>query len=301
MESRFADGCAWIDGEYLPIEEARVPITDTGFSRSDVTYDVVAVWKGRFFRLADHLARFKKSYRGLHMKPPLSISEMRDVLFECVRRSGLRDAYVDMIATRGMPVGGNRDPRTFRNRFYAYAIPYVWIVKPEAQEKGSHLVVVENTVRIPPESVDPTIKNFHWGDFVRGIYETYERGGELAVLPAADGTLTEGPGFNLFAVRDGAIHTPARGALEGVTRRTVLELAAEDGVDTHVRGFDARFLGAADEAFVTSTAGGVMPITRLNGEALGSGVPGPVTTRLRELYWAAHEDPRFTEVVEYED
>ena len=300
MDPRFAEGCAWVDGEYVPIAEARVPITDTGFSRSDVTYDVVSVWKGRFFRLDAHLERFERSYRGLHLNPPLSLTEMREVLFECVRRSGIRDAYVDMIATRGAAAPGERDPRRFQNRFYAYAIPYVWVVRPEKQEKGSHLVVAESVQRIPPESVDPTIKNFHWGDFVRGIYEAYERGGELAVLTNAQGELTEGPGFNLFAVAGGAIYTPARGALEGITRRTVLELAEAAGIATHAEGFDAAFLRGADEVFVTSTAGGVMPITTLNGDAVGNGVPGPITTELRERYWKAHEDPRWSDAVDYD-
>jgi branched-chain amino acid aminotransferase len=298
MDTRYAEGCAWIDGEYLPIAEARIPITDTGFSRSDVTYDVVAVWKGRFFRLDAHLARFERSYRGLRMNPPLSVEEIREILFECVRRSGLRDAYVDMIATRGAATAATRDPRLFQNRFYAYAIPYVWIVEPEKQEKGSHIVIAERTLRIPPESVDPTIKNFHWGDLVRGTYEAYERGGEFAVLPDADGNLTEGPGFNIFAVKNDTLYTPDRGVLKGITRRTVLELAADEGLATVVAPLAAAALRNADEAFLTSTAGGVMPVTVIDGTPLASGVPGPVTLRLRQRYWDAHKDPRWSEAVD---
>ncbi|NNL84368.1 MAG: branched-chain amino acid transferase, partial [Myxococcales bacterium] len=146
--SRYADGCAYIEGRYCPIAEARIPITDVGFLKSDATYDVVAVWKGRFFRLEDHLDRFERSIRALHMSLPVDRDELRRILFECVRRAGLRDSYVDMIATRGVAEGGNRDPRKFSNRLYAYAVPYVWIVRPEQQEKGAHLVIAERTVRI---------------------------------------------------------------------------------------------------------------------------------------------------------
>ncbi len=301
MDPRYADGCAWIEGEYLPIAEARVPITDTGFSRSDVTYDVVAVWKGRFFRLDAHLARFARSVAGLRMELPVSDAELREILFECVRRTGIRDAYVDMIATRGAPAAGSRDPRTFRNRFYAYAIPYVWIQQPEAQEKGCHVVIAERTIRIPPESVDPTIKNFHWGDLVRGTFEAFDRGGQLAVLPDAQGNVTEGPGFNVFAVREGLLWTPERGVLEGITRRTVLELADEAGIPTRVGPLAADALRDADEAFLTSTAGGVMPVTRVDDAPLGSRVPGPITTRLRERYWEAHDEPRWSQAVDYRD
>ena len=299
MPADLGEGCAWIDGEYVPIAEARIPIVDSGFLRSDVTYDVVAVWKGKFFRLDDHLARFEKSWTGIHLNPPVSKQEMREILFECVRRSGLRDAYVDMIATRGIDEHSLRDPRTFGNRFYAYAIPYVWIVRPEDQEKGSHLVIAERTIRIPPEAVDPTIKNFHWGDLIRGVFEAYERGGRLAVLPDAEGNITEGPGFNVFAVSGGTLFTPPRGVLEGVTRQTVLDLAQDKRIPARLEAFDAAFLREADEVFCTSTAGGVMPVTTLDGKPVGTGTPGPLTLELRELYWDAHDDPRWATPVEY--
>jgi len=189
----FAEGCAFIDGGYVPIAEARIPIIDTGFLRSDVTYDVVAVWNGKFFRIEDHLYRFERGWKRMRMKPDVSKDEIRRILFECIRRSGIRNAYVDMIMSRGIDEEGSRDPRRFRNRFYAYAIPYVWIVKPEDQEVGIHLVVAEKTVRIPPDAIDPTIKNFHWGDLIRGLFEAYDRGGYTVVLPDARGNITEGP------------------------------------------------------------------------------------------------------------
>lgn len=289
----YREGCAWIDGDYVPISEARIPIVDSGFSRSDVTYDVVAVWNGKFFRLDDHLTRFESSWRRLRMSPPISLDVMRDILFECVRRSGLQNAYVDMILSRGTPPPGMRDPRRFVNRFYAYAIPYVWIVQPEDQEVGTHLVVCRDTVRISPQSVDPTIKNFQWGDLVRGMFEAYDRGGTWPVLVDAEGYLTEGPGFNLFVVYEGGLITPDRGVLEGITRRTVLELATEMGMPAKLERFRADVLQRADEIFITSTAGGVMPITVLDDQRVGDGKPGSITMALRQRYWDAHDDPRW--------
>ena len=91
-DNLFADGCAFIDEEYIPIAEARIPILDTGFLRSDVTYDVVAVWNGKFFRLEDHLNRFEKGWNRLRMKPNVGKEEIREILFECVRRSGILNA-----------------------------------------------------------------------------------------------------------------------------------------------------------------------------------------------------------------
>ncbi|CAB1083357.1 Branched-chain amino acid aminotransferase (EC [Olavius algarvensis Delta 1 endosymbiont] len=298
-DNLFADGCAFIEGAYYPISEARISIVDTGFTRSDLTYDVVAVWNGKFFRLDEHLNRFQKSWQRLRLSPGLSLDEMRAILFECVRRSGLRNAYVEMILSRGVDEEGSRDPRRFSNRFYAYAIPYVWIAKPEDQTAGIHLVIAEKTIRIPSESVDPTVKNFHWGDLIRGIYEAYDRGGFTAVLPDAEGYITEGPGFNIFVYSDDTLLTPASGVLEGITRQTVLELAEEQGIPSLQTMFKAEVLENAAEVFITSTAGGVIPVTTVNGRSIGDGKPGPVTIRIQQRYWEIHDEAPWATAVDY--
>ena len=299
VKNPFADGCAYIDGKYFRIAEARIPIMDTGFTRSDVTYDVVAVWNGKFFRLADHLQRFERGWKRVHMNPELSLAQMREILFECVRRSGLRQAYVDMILSRGLDEDGSRDPRRFRNRFYAYAIPYVWIVKPEKQETGIHLIVAEKTIRIPANAVDPTVKNFHWGDLVQGIYEAFDKGAYTAVLPDAQGNITEGPGFNVFVYHHGTLRTPAAGVLEGITRRTVIELAEEQGIAVKLDSFGAAVLEEAEEIFLSSTAGGIMPVTTVNNKPVGDAKPGKITTLIRKRYWEAHDEERWTTAVDY--
>ncbi|MBI4694706.1 MAG: aminotransferase class IV [Gammaproteobacteria bacterium] len=295
----FAEGCAWVDGQYIPIGEASVPITDMGFSRSDVTYDVVAVWQGGFFRLEDHLDRFERSCLCLRLAPLLDRDALRTVLFECVRRSGLRDAYVEMIATRGVPRAGERDVRRIRNRSYAYAIPYVWIADPELQETGLPLVIARSTERISSRAVDPKVKNFHWGDLVRGLFEAYDRDAHTAVLLDAAGHVTEGPGFNLFCYYRGTLLTPADGVLEGITRRTVLDLATQEGIPARMALFDAATLAEAEEIFITSTAGGIMPVTTLDGAPVGDGKPGLLTCRLRQRYWDAHTAGPWVTPVDY--
>lgn len=292
----YAEGAAFIDNEYVPIAEARIPIRDWGFVRSDVTYDVVAVWQGAFFRLDDHLDRFFRGIDRLHMRCPHDRDEVTAILSQCVRLAELEDAYVEMILTRGVPAKGSRDPRQCENRFYAFAIPYVWIASPEKQVEGLNLVVAK-VPRIAPESVDPTVKNFHWGDLVRGLFEAYDRGGETAVLTDGNGNITEGPGFNLFCVKDGRLITPKLGVLEGITRKAVIELAQSLNVKVEVGTLAEATLRQADEIFLSSTAGGVMPVTRLDGAAVADGTPGPLTERLKQLYWDAHADPRYARPV----
>jgi branched-chain amino acid aminotransferase len=283
----------------VPVAEARVPILDWGFLRSDATYDVAHVWHGSFFRLEDHLDRFERSMEHLRLRPTYGRDEIRDILVECVRLSGLRDAYAEIICTRGIPKPGSRDPRECENRFYAFVVPFIWIADPEKQERGLHAVIADKQ-RIAPESVDLTVKNYHWLDLEVGLLEAYERGGETVILTNADDNVVEGPGFNVFAVHDGAVSTPDHGVLEGVTRRTVIELAAESSIPLETRPVAEDELRRADEVFLSSTAGGLIPVTTVDGEVVGEGEPGPVTLRLRDAYWDLHHDPRFSLPVHYD-
>ena len=152
----YPEGAAFVDGEVVPIAEARIPILDWGFLRSDCTYDVVHVWNGRFFRLDHHLDRFEKSAAGLRLTNPYSREQVVAILMRLVRATGLREAYVEVILTRGMPPRGSRDPRLCENRFYAFVIPFVWIATEEVRERGIHLHV-SDVLRIPSQSVDPAI------------------------------------------------------------------------------------------------------------------------------------------------
>ena len=130
----------------MPIGEAKISIVDTGFSRSDVTYDVVGVWDGAFFRLDDHLERFERSCRELRMTLPHSREEMAEILIDLVRARGpARGLRRDDLHARGRRAGV-RDPRTFENRFYAYAIPFVWLLQPEEAETGMDAIIAR-TVR----------------------------------------------------------------------------------------------------------------------------------------------------------
>jgi branched-chain amino acid aminotransferase len=282
----WSSGAAYIDGRYMPIAEAAIPITDWGYRRSDVTYDVVGVWGGAFFRLDDHLRRFRASMRALRLEPPESDDQLRAALTRCVRRSGLREAYVAMDCLRGAPKPGlPRHPVNCRNYIAAFAIPWVWVMSQEMQARGAHLIVAK-TPRIADDSVDPTVKNFHWGDLTRGLFEAHDRGADNCVLLDRDGFVTEGPGFNVFAVSDGAVATPDRGALEGITRLSVGELCGDLGIPFAIRPLTAAELRDADEIFLATTAGGIMPASRIDGRILGNDRPGPISARLREQFWA---------------
>ncbi|MEO1223740.1 MAG: aminotransferase class IV [Pseudomonadota bacterium] len=294
----YPPGIAFMDGQYLPIAEAKISVMDWGFLHSDATYDTVHVWQGAFFRLDLHLERFRRGLAKLRMAIPYDRDEVSAILHNCVALSGLRDAYVEMICTRGTSPSFSRDPRDAVNRFMAFAVPFGSVANEQQLQRGLH-VAISDVVRIPPGSVDPSIKNYHWLDLVRGLYDAYDRGAETALILDTDGNVAEGPGFNVFAIKDGRLTTPELGVLPGITRRTVFDLCAALGVDCAPVPMSPEALAAADEVFITSTAGGVMPVTRLNGQPIADGSVGPITRRIMDAYWAGHGDPAWSSPVSY--
>ena len=292
-ESLFPKGAAWMNGKFIQLSEARIPVLDWGFLRSDATYDVVHVWKGRFFRLDKHIDRFFHSTEKLRMRCTVSRIDLKKILAGCVERSGLDNAYVEMIQTRGMSPNFERDPRKSEPRFIAFAVPFGWILKPEEFGKGLD-VLVSNRRRISPNSVDSSIKNYHWLDLVSGMFEAYDNGHDTVILTDEENNITEGPGFNIFCVDETGLNSPNKGVLAGITRQTVLDLAKELNVPFQLRPISLETLKISNEVFATSTAGGIMPITKINGLPIGRGTPGEITRKLHKTYWDKHSDPAWS-------
>ena len=143
------------------------------------------------------------------------------------------------------------------------------------------------------------MKNFGRLDFVGALFEAYDRDARYAVLLDRDGFIAEGRGWNIFALCGGELLSPDRGVLEGITRKTVLELSEKLNIKGRLGRIPADHLRAADEVFLTSTAGGIMPVRSIDGRLLGDGRPGPVTARLKDMYWRLHDDPAYTTPVDY--
>jgi branched-chain amino acid aminotransferase len=295
---QFEGGCAFVEGQYAPLSEAKVSLFDWGFTRSDVTYDVASTWQGAFFRLDAHMDRFFASLQKMRLAIPYSRAELREILHGCVRAGGLQDAYVAMVCTRGVPPRGARDPRLAQNRFYAYALPYVWIASREKQLAGIDLHISDRQ-RIAAASVDPTVKNYHWIDLVQSMFDAYDRGHDTSCVIDAQGNVTEGPGFNVFIVKDGVVYTADRGVLEGISRRTAIELCERLGIPLRIAPLPVAAVRGADEVFLTSTGGGVLPIAKIDGQPLPH-FPGPITTRLHDAYWAIHDEAAYRDPVHYE-
>ncbi len=276
----------FMNGEYRPADEARISLFDHGFLRSDCVYDTTSAWNGYVFRLDDHLQRFYRSMAAVRIRIPYSIAELRDIVLENARRSELRAGYIQMIATRGEGLPGTI-PTT--PTVIVFAIPYVWIASQEQQARGLRVKIASHR-RIPHQCLDPKIKTFNWMNFVLALLEGRSLGVDNVIMLTIDGFVSEGPGFNVFLVSEGTLYTPDEGILLGITRKTVFEIAAERGVACTARALTTADLYSADEAFLCSTAGGIMPVVEIDAHTLGNGAPGPLTNRIRERYWRMREE-----------
>jgi len=285
-----SNGAAWMDGRIIPIKNAKIGVTDWGLTRSDITYDVVHVWDGAFFRIDDYLDRFMTSIAKLRLEIPQIRGDIKQILHDMVAASGLTSAYVSMVASRGTPtIPGTRDPRACDNHFYAWVVPFIWVIPTEIANRGAHIQLAGSTTRISPQSIDPTVKNYHWGDMTHALFDALDAGFDACVLLDDRGCVTEGPGFNIFAVIDGTVVTPKSGMLQGITRKTVLEICADLGLAHDVRDIGAEEFLQADEIFTATTAGGPVSVTRINTRILGNDTPGPIAQEITNTYWDWHK------------
>lgn len=290
--SPFCGGTAWIENEFVPASEARISIFDTGFGHSDLTYTVVQVWHGNIFRLEDHLDRLLEGARKLRLDVGHSKSELAEVVLRCVAMSQLRESFVNVTITRGFGRRpGEKDLRKLTAQTYVYAIPYRWVFTPEEQIFGASAIVPLHVRRAGRNTVDPTIKNYQWGDLTAASFEAKDRGARTAILLDSDNCVAEGPGFNVILVKDGELISPSRNALPGITRKTVFEIAESMGIRASLQDIPSHQLYEADELMAVTTAGGVTPIVSLDGVAPNGGKPGRLTTAIRDRYWALMDEP----------
>ena len=297
----FAKGVAWVAGELAPLHEAKIPLLDQGFLHSDLTYDVPSVWDGLFFRLDDHLERLSLSCTKMRLKLPLPAEDIKEILLDMVAQSGIKDAFVELIVTRGFKGVRESKPQDIVPNLYMFIMPYIWVMEPEMQLAGNGSAIIARTVRrIPPGSFDPTVKNLQWGDLTRAMLEAQDRAADYPFLTDGDANLTEGSGFNICLIKDGVIYTPDRGVLKGVTRRSVIDVAKKNGIEIRVEVVPVELIYQADEIFMCTTAGGVMPITSLDGQAVKDGKIGPITQKIWDGYWKMHFEPAYTIRVNYE-
>ena len=276
-------GKVWIDGGVVDADDARVGVFDRGFLYGDSVYEVVRTVGGRPFALGEHLDRLEGSASRIALVlPPRDLIDR--AVYEVIGALGLADLYVRIVVTRGAgPIG--LDPALAEHpALIAIALP---LVRPdEALYRNGAEVAIVSPRRNSPGAVDPMVKSGNYLTSVIAAAEAKKKGAYEAVMCDAAGRIAEGASSNLFVVRGGRLATPplSVGLLEGITRRHVIALARGLGFYVDEAPLWQSDLEAADEAFLTSSIRGVMPVSRAEGKPIGKGRPGPITLRLSAAY-----------------
>jgi len=277
----------WIDGAPVDAAEARVPVFDRGFLYGDSVYEVTRAFGGVAFALDEHLDRLERSAAGLIMRTP-SRAAIRAAVVETITASKLDDAYVRIVVTRGAGEIA-LDPAAADEPRLIVIVRPPKPPAPEAYRDGVEVAIVGRTryaPGVPTSTVDPQVKSGNYLGSVMAVAEARKRGAYEAILCDNVGRITEGSSSNFFIVRGGWVSTPplSVGLLEGITRRKVMELLDAEKVRWSEQALWPIDLHRAEEAFLTSSVRGVVPISRVDGEPVGDGKPGPITRRVMQAY-----------------
>jgi len=276
----------YIDGEWYPREAAKVSVFDHGLLYGDGVFEGIRVYNRRVFRHDAHLDRLYASAQALALAIPLPRDQMKAAVEETVRRNQRDDVYVRLIVTRGVGELGI-DPLSCPRPSVIIIVNDVRVY-PRELYAGGIKVMTSATRQVSHEAVDPRIKSLNYLKNILAKIDAQQAGAHEAIMLNAEGFIAECTADNLFVVRAGQLLTPSPqdGALGGITRGVILELAAEariPGAEARLTRYD---LYTADEAFVTGTGAELMPIASADGRPLGGGRPGPITKRLTDAFHA---------------
>ena len=282
------------NGDYVPMSQAAISLTDRGFLYGDAIFDAMLVWKGRVFKLERHLERFFDSLKASTLETEMSAGDWRQAIIETVRRNDLQEAVVRTFVTRGtasVDEASRRDPRIYDPNCIVLATPYSRLA-PEVRRQDGIRLFISHLRGLSPDTLDPRFKCVDRLQHQLAMIEAAAAGCDDAIWLSQGGYVTEGPASNVFAVKNGEVLTPSEEILRGITRETVLELAEEAGVPARGANLTAFDLYTADEVFTGSTAGGLLAVREVAGRALPVPVPGPILMKLDRLYWELHESGR---------
>jgi branched-chain amino acid aminotransferase len=276
----------WIDGAYYDKAGAKVSVFDHGLLYGDGVFEGIRVYGRRVFRLEKHLDRLYASAKGVWIDIPMAKDAMRRLVDEVVAKSGLDEAYIRLIVTRGVGDLG-LDPRKCPKPSIIIIVDSIRLWSPDRYDKGLTVLTAATPIN-HRESLSPRIKSLNYLPHILAKVEGIAAGVDEIIMLDSSGYVAEASGMNLFAVTNGTLKTPPpyAGILRGVTRDAVIELAREATFAVEEVPLNRYDLYTADEMFFTGTAAEIVGVTKLDARVIGSGVPGPVTKQLAKRFKA---------------
>ncbi len=275
-----------IDGKYFSERDAKVSVFDHGLLYGDGVFEGIRAYHGRVFKLKEHIDRLFYSAKAILLEIPMSHGELMKATVETCRANKIRDGYIRLVVTRGVGTLG-LNPRTCKKPSVIIIADKIQLYPPELYQRGLDIVTVPTTRNLH-SALNPAIKSLNYLNNILAKIEANNAGVEEAVMLNAEGFVAECTGDNLFIVKRGALSTPplSAGALYGITRQTVIELAEEAGLKVSEPNLTRYDLFNADECFLTGTGAELIPVVKIDGRVIGTGKPGPITRRLEEDYHA---------------
>ncbi|MEZ5534299.1 MAG: branched-chain-amino-acid transaminase [Thiolinea sp.] len=279
----FEQASCWIDGQIVPASEAKVSVFDHGFLYGDGVFEGLRFYNRRVFRLPLHLKRLRRSAAALQLSVTLSDQEIEQALQETIAASPLTEGYLRLIVTRGVGVLGINPASCSKPGFIIIA-DQLKMVSDEERARGVRAIIA-STRRLTPDRLDSRIKSLNYLNAIMARMEANFAGVEEAILLNDRGNVAEGTADNLFVMQDGELLTPpaTEGALAGITRGTVLELAKKLEMPVREAVLTSYDLYNADECFLTGTGAKLIPVREIDGRPIAQ-CPGEAYQRLSRAF-----------------
>jgi branched-chain amino acid aminotransferase len=286
----------YIDGKFLDERQAKISVFDHGLLYGDGIFEGIRAYNGRVFKLREHIHRLYDSAKAILLEIPMTRAAMTEAVLEACRRNKLREGYIRLVVTRGVGTLGLNPNRCKRPSVIIIA-DKIQLYPKEMYERGMAIVTVPTTRNLV-NAVNPAIKSLNYLNNILAKIEANNAGVEEAILLNAEGFVAECTGDNLFILKNGQMFTPplSAGALYGITRGVVMDMAREGGLAVSEPNLTRYDLWVADECFLTGTGAEIIPVTKIDGRVIGDGRPGPITrgfvTKYRALTQATGEPIR---------
>ena len=274
----------YIDGKYYNKADAKVSVFDHGLLYGDGVFEGIRIYNGKVFRIKEHIERLYESAKAIILEIPMTKEEMKAAVEDAVKVNERKDGYIRLVITRGEGSLG-LDPASCKKATVIIIVSDIQLYPKEYYEKGIALVTVTSR-RIPSECLDPRIKSLNYLNNIMAKLEAKQAGCLEAVMLNTQGFVAECTADNIFIVKEGRLLTPSvyHGALEGITRQTVMEIAEKIGIKSEETTLAPYDLYTADECFLTGTGAEIVPVVKIDGRVIGDGVPGKVTKMLVENF-----------------
>lgn len=274
----------FIDGKYYSERDAKVSVFDHGLLYGDGIFEGIRIYHGRIFKLKEHIDRLFYSAKAILLNIPMTHAELVKATVETCRQNKLRDGYIRLVVTRGV---GNLglNPNKCKKASVIIIADKIQLYPQEYYEKGLVIVTVPTTRNLH-SALNPAIKSLNYLNNILAKIEANNAGCEEAIMLNSEGFVAECTGDNVFIVKNGELQTPplSAGALYGITRGTVMDLAREAGINVSEPTLTRYDLFNADECFLTGTGAEIVPVVKIDGRVIGNGKPGKLTRMLEDRY-----------------